>query len=203
MMMGTAKDHNWKAHELPITDVWIHKDLQLRVHGVDPSHLRTLPNRGDGRDLEPIKVAKIEKAHYAVNGHHSLEAYLAAGRKSISVLVARMCFAEAKDEALDANTKHGEALTRADKLNRLNTHIDRGKHLDAVGRTKSCRVIAAELGNLWGHETIRKHLKRREDVKIDEDVECGAPLAQEHEEASDTEIRRGTRRGGLRGPGGL
>lgn len=164
-------DYAWKQSRLPLGDVRLREDLQLRVNGVDHAHVRVLRRTlATGADLEPIKAAKVGKAHYVADGFHRLEAYAQEGRQDIPVLWAAMSLEEARDVALAANVTHGKALSRADKANRFRVYVERGKHVGDDGRTKASRVIAAELGGTYSHETVRGKLKAL-GVPLDETVE--------------------------------
>lgn len=164
-------EHAWRPATLPIGDLRHRPDLQLRVAGLDPAHVRMLERTlGTGVDLEPIKAAKVGKVFYVADGFHRVEAYSRAGRQDIPVFWAPMSLDEARDVALGANVTHGKALSRADKANRFKVYIERGKHVGDDGRTKASRTIAAELGSTYSHETVRTKLKAM-GVQVDEAVE--------------------------------
>jgi hypothetical protein len=156
----TAAGKQWQGQELEIGDVRRHPDFQMRADGVDRTHanqlLRVIRNGGD---LPAIKVAKVGRALYVVDGHHRLDAYERDGRETIQALVAKMNLAEAKAEARQANTDHGKGLNRADKDKRLRAFIAAGDHLDASGKQKSTRTIEAEMNSVVSYETIRKKMK--------------------------------------------
>lgn len=106
----------WAAQELPLEAIGLHKDLQFRAGGLSRAHVvklvRTL--EAGGEPLEPVKVARIGKALWLVDGHHRLEAHREAGRETIRAQVARMSLQEARDAARVANANHGKAMSRAD-----------------------------------------------------------------------------------------
>ena len=167
----TMTEHAWRATRLPLGDLRHRQDLQLRVNGVNTAHVRVLQRAlTAAQDLEPIKAAKVGKAYYVADGFHRLEAYTLSGRQDIPVLWAAMSLDEARDVALAANVTHGKPLSRADKANRFAVYVERGKHVGDDGRTKASRAIAAELGGMYSHETVRAKLKGL-GVPVDESVE--------------------------------
>jgi hypothetical protein len=134
----------------------------MRVGGLDKRHVRVLEQALQAREyLPPIKVAKVGKALYVVDGYHRLEASNGAGCSSIMAEVATMSLSAAKDFALLANTRHGKNLKTADKALIFDTYVEREKHLDARGNVKPSRVIEVEINRVYSHETIRKRLKAR------------------------------------------
>lgn len=164
-------EHAWKVTRLPLGDLRHRQDLQLRVNGVNTAHVRVLQRAlTAAQDLEPIKAAKVGKAYYVADGFHRLEAHTLSGRQDIPVLWAAMSFEEARDVALAANVTHGKPLSRADKANRFAVYVERGKHVGDDGRTKASRTIAAELGGMYSHETVRAKLKAL-GVPVEEAVE--------------------------------
>lgn len=143
----------------------------MRVAGLDKRHVKVLEQAIlAGDDLPPIKVAKVGKAHYVVDGHHRLEAADRAGLSVIWADVAPMSLGEAKDFALLANTRHGKNLKPRDKARIFDAFVQRGKHLDAEGNIKPSRIIEAEINRVYSHETIRRKLKER-GIELDMSVE--------------------------------
>ena len=79
-----------------------------------------------------------------------------------------MSLQEARERALLANTTHGKNLSAADKASIFQRFIDDGKHIwragdtmpatALVGTQKASRIISADLGGIYSHETIRKKL---------------------------------------------
>jgi uncharacterized ParB-like nuclease family protein len=166
-----AKDHAWRDEELPLSDVRERPDFQVRADGVDGRHVRVLEwTLEAGGALEPVKVARIGKALYLVDGFHRMEAARRAGRITIGAKVARMSLEEARDFALLANTRHGKNLKPKDKARLFARYVELGKHLGPHGSVKPSRTIAAELDHVYSHETIRTKLKGL-GVELDEDVE--------------------------------
>src|SRR5262245_54319177 len=127
-------DLNWKLLNVPIRDIRKHESLQMRVAGLDKRHVKVLEQTIlAGDDFPAIKVAKVGKALYVVDGYHRLEAADLAGSSLIWAEVASMSLSEAKDFALLANTRHGKNLKPGDKARIFDTFVQRGKHLDAKG----------------------------------------------------------------------
>lgn len=167
----TAAGKQWQALELPVASIQRHASFQMRALGVD----RTWVNRlgrvlKDGGNLPPIRVARVGKALYVVDGFHRLEAHERDGRETIGAEVAKMSLAEAREEALVANTTHGKGLSAADKAKAFAELVAAGGHLDARGALKPSRTIAAEMNYIYSHESIRKKLKRL-GIEIDEAAE--------------------------------
>ena len=161
----------WVAQELSVDAIRQHKDLQFRVEGLSLQHVKKLVRvlEAGGEPLAPVRVARIGKALYLVDGHHRLEAHRKAGRDTIGAEVARMSLQDAKDAARVANANHGKAMSRADKALVWASYMTDGMHLDG-DRPKASRVIAEELGQLWSHETIRQKL-RAMGLELDEGLE--------------------------------
>lgn len=171
----TTKGRQWAELELPIDDVRTHRDLQCRVGGLDQANVnrirRVLASGKEARD--PIRVARVGKALYVVDGHHRLEAYRSERRATVPAKVAKMGLEEAKREAEAANAANGKSLTRSDKEALWQAFVAEGRHLDDVtGTVRASWAIAADLHGLWSHETIRKKLKAA-GVEMDVDVEYG------------------------------
>jgi hypothetical protein len=174
------KEPIWKAERLAVADVRQHPDFQIRVEGIDRRHVKRLAGQlKAGETLPAIEVARIGRALYALDGFHRLEAHKAEGIADIEAKVARMSLQEAKARAGLANLRHGKGPSRADKQAAFDRYVALGSHLvtegeagplDTVGDVKSSRRIAAELGGLYSHVTIRNKLKAL-DIEISERVE--------------------------------
>ncbi|MEG3087726.1 hypothetical protein [Sphingomonas sp. PB4P5] len=157
----TLPGRQWQAMDLQLAEVHRHPSFQMRAKGVDRAHAnRLLKVLLGGGDLPAIRVARVGKALYVVDGFHRMEAHEAAGRVAIKGLVAKMSLKEAQEEARLANTTHGKGLTAADKAKAFDAMIAAGGHLDAHGALKSSRTIEAEMNHGgYSYETIRKRLK--------------------------------------------
>lgn len=164
-----TKGKQWQAGDLPVDSVRTHKDLQFRAQGLSPQNLsritRALEAGGEAKD--PIRVARIGKALYVVDGFHRLEAYRKVGRSTVPALVAKMNLQEARSSARAFNAMNGRSYSRADKELVWGTYLAEGNHMDALGNVKSCREIAQELGQVYSYETVRKKLKAA-GVELDE-----------------------------------
>jgi hypothetical protein len=168
-----TKGKQWAAMDLPIDDVRRHQSFQYRVDGIDAANLkrirRVLAAGGETRD--PIRVARIGKALYLLDGFHRLEAYRLERRHTIPALVAKMSLEEAREEARRSNAANGKPYSPKDKVALWEAFVAEGRHLDERTESpKASRVIADELGGFWSHETIRKKLKEL-GHELDEDVE--------------------------------
>lgn len=164
----------WTREDLPVDSVREHKDFQFRLESLNRANLNRLQGALDaGQDArDPIRVARIGKVLYVVDGFHRLEAYRAAGRSTIPAEVAKMSLPEARDAARAFNAMNGKPYTRADREAAFRSFVAEGRHLDAMGTVRSCRAIAADLGGLYSYETVRKKLKAA-GVELDEVVEYG------------------------------
>ncbi|MGY2736132.1 hypothetical protein [Sphingomonas sp. UYP23] len=156
----TEAGKQWQAHDLVLSEVHRHPSFQMRAKGVDRAHAnRLLKVLQSGGVLPAIKVARVGKALYVVDGFHRMDAHDAAGRETIKGQVAKMSLAEAQEEARLANTTHGKGQTPADKAKAFDAMIAAGDHLDSRGVLKSSRTIAAEMNHSYSHETVRKKLR--------------------------------------------
>lgn len=169
--MREKRQPKWKLHNFPVENVRERQDYQVRAGGLSAQHVNALARAMDSDgDLEPIKIAKVGKAHYVVDGFHRLAAARKLRWSTISANVATMSAEEARDFALLSNTKHGKRLGRHDKARLFEQYLAQAKHLDADGVVKASRVIQVELNHIYSHETIRTKLKA-EGVEIDLTVE--------------------------------
>ena len=156
----TQKGRQWREEALVLGDIELHPDFQFRVEGVDRQHVRTLLRMLQaGKSLPPVKVARIGKALYLVDGFHRYFAHEGYGAERIMATVARMSLEEARAEAMLANTTHGKAYGRKDKRNVWDAFVQAGSHLEAPGVPKSSRVISAALNGMYTHETVRTRLR--------------------------------------------
>lgn len=171
-MQSVTQGKQWEPLDLPIDDARTHPSLQNRVDGLNAANLgkivRVLADGGETR--EPIRVARVGKALYVVDGFHRREAYLQAGRTKIPALVAKMSLSEAQEYARTANVANGKPLSRSDKEALWKAYVAEGRHIDNDGTPRPSRAIMADLGHVWSHETIRKRL-RTEGVQLDTAVE--------------------------------
>jgi hypothetical protein len=113
----------------------------------------------NGDEFPPIKVAKIGRELFVIDGFHRLAATERNRQPTIAAEVARMTEAQAVALAIDANAKHPLQLTRADKQRCFQLYRSAGWHKDADGRVKSLRVIARDLGDIAWPNTIRRWLQ--------------------------------------------
>lgn len=151
----------WQDETLKLDAIRTRPELQFRVAGLHPQHIKRLEAVLEaGREpMEPVRVARVNQALFLVDGHHRLEAHRRAGKATIAAKVARMSLQEARDHARTANTRHGKGLNRDDKLAIWASFVADGGHLDATGSPKTSRAIAADLGGIWSHETVRQKLR--------------------------------------------
>lgn len=167
----TAPGRQWVEQELPVGDVRTHKSFQMRVTGLNQSHVaklgRVLATEGA---LPAVEVARVGTYLYLVDGFHRLEVHRRAGIGTIRAKVAKMSLEDARAHALLANTRRGLSLSRADKQNIFDTFIRRGGHLDADGEPKSAQRIMAETNYVYSRETVRTKMKAL-GLAIPDDIE--------------------------------
>jgi hypothetical protein len=156
---------------LAISDIKRDARFQVRAHGTDAANVRAIKRTLEaGQDIEPVKVARVGRGRYLVDGWHRLEALESTGETHVDAVVARMDEREAVLCSLTANASHGKQLSRADKNAALVTFVEHGAHLDAHGTPKSSRDIRDELRGIYSHSTIWSKLKAM-GHEIPEDVE--------------------------------
>lgn len=180
----------WKLADLPLADVRALKNFQYRVNGIDQTNLnsimRTLEAGEEARD--PIRVARVGRVLYLVDGSHRLEAYRRAGRRTIPAAIAKMSLGEAREEAKGSNVMNGKPYTLQDRAALFVAYVAEGRHKNADGSTKPCREIARDRASGgYSHETVRKKLKAM-GIELDAATEYGGhykPLSsgEELEEA--------------------
>ena len=156
------KDHQWKPQRLAIATVREREELQMRHGALDMRHVKELARAmADGRDVHPIKVARLGKVLCVVDGFHRLAAAKSLGREAVEALVARMDLKAARAFARGANEGHGKRTTARDKRKAFASYIEDGAHLDAHGILKSGRTIASEPCGGYSHTRVyallRKH----------------------------------------------
>ena len=183
--VSVVGEPKWKLQQLPIVDIKERKDFQLRQFGLGPALVRTLTRvLESGGAVEAVKVAKIGKALYLVDGFHRLEAHRQAGLETISADVARMSVRDAEGLALLANTKHGKGLSPADRTAILTRYVERGDHWRDDGRFKSAQDIVDDLNGVMSRETVRRKLRV---LEVDLQEELKPFMGGWHDEDDDEE----------------
>jgi len=67
-----------------------------RLEDASEAHVADLASKlGDGRDLDPLLVARIDGTLYLIDGHHRMKAYRRAGRQSVPVRIRDSTLADA------------------------------------------------------------------------------------------------------------
>lgn len=154
------KDHQWKPQRLAIASVRERDELQMRHGPLAPLHVKALARAmADGRDVDPIKVARVGRAYCVVDGFHRLAAARSLGRDAVEALVARMDLKAAEAFARVVNVGHGRNLTRHDKAKSWASYLAAEGHLDALGVLKSSRSISAELAGMYSHTAVMGKLR--------------------------------------------
>ena len=155
------KDHQWKPQRLAIASVRERAELQMRHGALDLRHVKELARAmADGRDVPPIKVARLGKALCVVDGFHRLAAAKSLDLEAIEALVVRMDLREARAFARGANEGHGKRTTARDKRKAFASYIEDGAHLDAHGNLKSGRTIASEKCGGYSHTRVYALLRQ-------------------------------------------
>lgn len=169
-----TRGRQWEHVRLPLGDIRIRQEHQFRAEGLDHANLNrikaTLDAGGEARD--PVRVARVGKVLYLVDGFHRLEAYRLCGRSHVPAQVATMSLPEAQEEAMRLNAQNGKPYSRKDKQRIWDTYVAAGKHLGDEGKARGSRTIAAELGQAYSHQTIRTKLKAL-GLELDEGTEFG------------------------------
>lgn len=169
-----TRGRQWELVRLPLDDIRTRADFQFRVEGLDHPNLNrimaTLEAGGEARD--PVRVARVGKVLYLVDGFHRLEAYRLTGRHHIQALVATMSLPEAREEAMRLNAQNGKPYSRKDKQRLWDAYVAEGRHLEHDGKARGSRTISAELGQAYSHQTVLTKLKSL-GLEIDEGTEFG------------------------------
>lgn len=75
-----------------------------RLEDASEAHVADLASKlGDGRDLDPLLVARIDDTLYLIDGHHRMKAYRRAGRHSVPVRIRDSTVADALMASKAAN----------------------------------------------------------------------------------------------------
>lgn len=197
------KEPNWKLESLAVSDIQRQQRFQMRVAGTDPKHVQRLVGELEslegGDTIEPVKVGKVGKAYYLLDGFHRLEAHDIVGASHVTAKVAKMALQDALDYAALSNLKHGKAPTRADKQAAWAKYIAAGRYLYAddnegplmlTGTPKRASVIARELRGMYTAKQVRT--KQRQEGLLDIPVEfphgykpfMGGDIEEDEEEAA-------------------
>lgn len=183
-----TRGKQWEAVELPLDDILARQDFQFRREGLSIANLNKIiaALKAGGETRDPVRVARVGKLLYLVDGFHRLEAYRRTGKRTIPALVAKMSLEEARGEAMSLNAKNGLPYNRSDKQALWQAYVDAGSHLEPGGKAKASRAISAELGGAYSHETVRTKIKAM-GLEFDEEVEFGGSykplIAEDDEEA--------------------
>lgn len=111
-----------------------------------------------GKEMPPIKVAKVNGAPVVVDGWHRLAALESIGRTEVEAEIVTATEKEARWLAAEANLSHGLPLKRRELREAFVAYVRAGKYRDKRGWPKSYRSIAEEFGS--PHTTIRNWMKK-------------------------------------------
>lgn len=97
-----TRGKQWKREDLPLDAIVQRDDFQFRKGGLNKRNLDRIVAtlRAGGEAKDPVRVARVGKNLYLVDGFHRMEAYRRTGRRTVSAEVAKMSLGEAKDEAM-------------------------------------------------------------------------------------------------------
>jgi uncharacterized protein YidB (DUF937 family) len=99
--------------ELAIDDVTV-GDLQVRVAGLDETHLKALSEAGEA--LPPLTVIRQGAEWILIDGHHTLAVQQSRGQRTVRALqVPEPTDGDLYRLAFDCNARHGKALTLGDR----------------------------------------------------------------------------------------
>lgn len=175
-MSTSAKN---KPITLPIDQIVIDPNLQMRAGGVSQEHVNDLREAiTNGNRLPPVQVREVEgKGKLLTDGFHTVQAQLRAGNKEVEAYVQPGSWTDAVIDACAANQQH-HALkrTNADKNRAVACLL---KALAEAGVNWSKRVIAAKVG-VSAHlvDSVRAHLRLKGELKepqVSEPTPDGTP----------------------------
>lgn len=145
-----------QATTVPLDRIICSELLQVRKGGVQRGTvLKYASVIRQGNLFPPIKLARIDGAIYCVDGFHRIQAHRIAERHEIEAFIVDTSVEEARWLAAEANLTHGLPLKPADLQEAFKRFVKARRHRTARGRFKTYRDIAAELGGLKAHTTIR------------------------------------------------
>lgn len=102
---------------LPIEDLILDHDLQIRVHGVDEAHALEMVDEAKAGSLPRVKIAHVKDLGLIVtDGWHTIRAHVLAGMKLVGCEVTDCSRFEMQIACAKANREHlGKHRTREDK----------------------------------------------------------------------------------------
>lgn len=161
--MKTAKadptSPQWEATAVPLAEIIKHPPWQVRVKLDERAVKRYEDMSRAGMEPPPIKVARVGKKLYLIDGWHRMEAGalrinpgLHAGPE-VDVLLADLTRQEAIWEAAKANLNHGVQYKSKELHGVFKAFIKAKKHIKPDGRYMSYREMAPHIGK--GHTTLR------------------------------------------------
>lgn len=127
--------------------------FQVRKKLDQPTIRRYVGVYTSGKEMPPVRVAKVKGVPVLVDGWHRVAALESMNIGEVTAVVSTMTRSEALWVAADANMGHGKPLTKAEVREVYQRYMKTNQHKKADGSLKSYRDIAADLGQ--GHTTIR------------------------------------------------
>lgn len=142
--IGTSADPPLDR-QLPLSDIEVDADLQLRVEAHDPTYIQNLSQLiSDGIEIQPVVVYADDDGDSKirlVDGHARYEAYRTAKRTKIPAKVYSGGKRDALFAACGANATHGKSRTDSDKRRAVETMLS-----DPEWRKLSQGLIARHCG---------------------------------------------------------
>lgn len=157
-----ATDSRCKTYTMVrIADIVLRSDFQVRIKPDLGIIRRYSTAYKQGADMPPLKVAKVNKALVLVDGWHRLAA-LERNDQTLAEVEIVPCesLQDARWMAAKANLSHGLPLKARELKPVFQAYIKARQHTPSPGSYKSYREIAADLGGIVSHVTIRNWMKR-------------------------------------------
>jgi hypothetical protein len=150
---------SWSEQYVPLAGIIKHRPFQIRKKLDAGAVRRYREMAAAGKVAPPIKIARIRRRHYLLDGWHRMEAgALTTAGDDVLTLVADMTDKEARWVAAEANTGHGVPLKTGEIRGLFGAFIKSGQHKKPGGTLMSYREMGAALGK--PHTTIRNWVKR-------------------------------------------
>jgi uncharacterized ParB-like nuclease family protein len=147
---------------LPLDQITIHDEIQVRLEGLDEEWIETLVNvLENGGELTPVEVYQ-DGAHYILaDGFHRVEAYKRTTATQVKALVRSGGYAGAVERAEEANLEHGLQLTTESKRHILLRRLQRGHPWAELSDRELARrlgVSAPTIGNWIRAFRLAEHI---------------------------------------------
>lgn len=146
---------------VPVADLLRDKRFQIRAK-LDRGMVNRYANvLAAGNEMPPVRVAIVAGVPCLVDGWHRVAAHEAAGRGTVVAVLVAASEDEARWWAAKANLTHGLPLKSNERRAVFRAYVGAKRHLKPKPRRegphplKSYREIAADLGGIVRHTTVR------------------------------------------------